>query len=255
MKRCHWIHMKLKLVSLLELLPLCHNFSASLVLINTVVMADMTGPLVSQFLRQGSPLIEEAKQELASSLFPALLFNDPTSFVRSAIDELMFRIAVQTAFDNTFGGPIKMIKTSGTTEFGTSIKIFKGFRRPKSRIADMEVVRSIEFYKTSFAFLGGAIAVMLLAAILIVPLFHEFWLLGRPVSLSPLEIATAMGAPLLASVASSNDTAREIMKAAGKQRVRYGEISEPGTGETVRRRIQFGQRDVVDRPVRGAVYD
>jgi hypothetical protein len=194
----------------------------------------MFGPLVSQFLRQDSPLIEGGKRiertlDTKAKAPAALLFNDPTTFIRSAIDELMFRIAVQTAFNNTFGGIIELIRSNQNTtreaDGALGYTTFNGTRFPSSRIVYMEVVRSVESYKTSFAFLGGAIAVVLLAVILVVPLFYGFWILGRPTTLSPLETATAMGAPLLVSIASSNSTAREIIRMAGKQRVQYSERS------------------------------
>jgi len=238
------------------------------------MVAETSGPLVSQFLRKDSPSLNQGSLRM-----PSLLFNDPTSFLLLVVDELMFRIAVQTAFNNTFGVDLKIAELSSyesvfsdlSTENLTSTKNSTGYsfsmlnntRFPASRIVDMDVVQSVQVYKASYPFLGGAIAVILLAVFLVVPLFYGFWRLGRRTGLSPLETATALGAPLLATVvSSSNGTASEIMRTAGMQRVRYGECytSEPNTSlvddkSRIRlRRLQFGQANQVGRPTSGVIY-
>jgi hypothetical protein len=209
---------------------------------------------------------------------PILFFDDPTSIVVSAIDEIMFRIAVQTAFDNALGGRYELVLMSSynitvdpgeiyndtysrpsSTRETISSTPFNETQFPRSRLVNMDVVQSVQVYKTSYAFLGGAVAVMLLAVVVVMPLFHGFWRLGRQPSLSPLETATALGAPLLvATVSSSNATASEIMKTAGGQHVQYGECKTPSPegdgGANVSRRLQFGQAGEVDRPTNGTVY-
>jgi hypothetical protein len=233
------------------------------------MVAEMSGSLASQFIQKDSPAFKHGLS------IPILLFDDPTSFVLSAIDELMFRIAVQTAFDNTIGVVFDLAELSsyGLTvedtpqgpENTTSISIaqFNGTRFPSWRIVDMDVVHSVHVYKASYPFLGGAIAAILLAVVLVIPLFHGFWRLGRQTSIGPLETATALGAPLLANVSSSNATAREIMKTAGMQRIRYGEMKASRLCDTLegevkarslQRRLQFGRVEQVDRPTSGWIY-
>ena len=240
------------------------------------MVAETSGALVSQFLRKDSPAFNE--RELA---FPIIFFNDPSTFVRSAIDELMFRIAVQSAFDNTFGVPFRLKRmstyekesktiTEGPSAGNSSSEIldenyFNGTRFPSWRMVNMDVVQSVQVYKAAYPFLGGAIAIIFLAVTLVIPLFHGFWHLGRRTSLSPLETATALGAPLLATtVSSSNGTASEIMKTAGKQRVQYGELDASPLSDTlqgaeddsaiVQRRLQIGRVEEVEKPVSGSIY-
>jgi hypothetical protein len=238
------------------------------------MVAEMSGPLVSQFLHKDSPSLKQG-----STKIPSLLFKDPTSFVLSVIDELMFRIAVQTAFDNTFSVAFDLSLLSSRTfrsttlstanyttvnnSTGYSLILFNSTRFPASRIIDMDVVQSVQVYRVSYPFLGGAIAVILLAVFLVVPLFYGFWRLGRRTTLSPLEVATALRAPLLASVvSSSNGTASEIMTMAGMQRVQYGErcMSEHNASlveddsKIGLRHLQFGQADQVKRPTSGVIY-
>ncbi|KAF1962682.1 hypothetical protein CC80DRAFT_588213 [Byssothecium circinans] len=241
---------------------------------DALLVSEMSGPLVSQFLLRDSPPLKQRNLAL-----PILLFNDPTSFLVSAIDELMFCIAVQTAFNNTFGFAFDLVLmstyksktrnsttlpdgsvTAEVTTTDITLSVFNGTRFPSWRTVDMDVVQSVQVYKVSYPFLGGAIAVIFLAVVLVVPLFHGFWRLGRQTSIGPLEMATALGAPLLTTtVSSTNGTASEIMKSAGTQRVRYGECNTdtlPGEddGEIGQRRLQFGRADQVDRPTSGVLY-
>ena len=53
--------------------------------------------------------------------------------------------------------------------------------------------------KTQYQYLLGAIAIMMLSVTAIISILKGWWVLGRTVSLSPLEIAKAFNAPLLHS--------------------------------------------------------
>jgi hypothetical protein len=239
------------------------------------MVAETSGSLVSQFMRKESPSLQQSGLSV-----PILLFDDPSSFMLSVIDELMLRIAVQTAFDNTFGGAFNLAEMStwrsetyntsdGLTSGSTTVEnvgyeVFNGTRFPSRRIVNMDMVQSVQVYKASYPFLGGAIAMILLAAILVVPLFHGFWRLGRQTSMGPFETATAMGAPLLADIVSSNSTASEIMKFAGMQRVRYGELNASQSNDALQgeekecdvahRRLQLGRVAQIEKPMRGMIY-
>jgi hypothetical protein len=55
----------------------------------------------------------------------------------------------------------------------------------------------VNYYQSSFLFLGIAIAIVWLNVFVIVPLFWGWWELGRKVSLNPVEVAEAFNAPIL----------------------------------------------------------
>lgn len=241
------------------------------------MVAEPSGPLSFQFLLKSSPALTQADLRI-----PILFFSDPTSFLLSTIDDLLFRIAVQTAFNNTFSTAFNLVKMSTyemtsrnmTNEFQTGYtnstmlleEPFGYSRFPASRMVDMDVTHSVQVYKASYPFLGGAIAIIFLAVVLVVPLFHGFWRLGRQTSIGPLETAAALGAPILmGNGASSNGTARDIMKTVGMQRVRYGEVGGEGLGGAAaegagkegrvgERRLQFERVERVERPTRGSIY-
>jgi len=96
-------------------------------------------------------------------------FEDPASDILLALNEIMFRsgLAAPNATD------IQNVKAVQTTT---------------------HVV-----FKTQYQYLLGAIAIMMLSVTAIISILKGWWVLGRTVSLSPLEIAKAFNAPLLHS--------------------------------------------------------
>lgn len=91
---------------------------------------------------------------------------------------------------------------------------------PIQRIAADETV-VLAVYRSNYAYLAGALAVMIACLLGTLPLFDGFWRLGRQVSLSPIEIARAFQAPVLADV-HSNRPVHELLREVGNRRVRYG---------------------------------
>lgn len=79
-------------------------------------------------------------------------------------------------------------------------------------------------YQTDYGYLVLAVTITLLAMILVTATFYGYWDLGREVSMSPLEIAKAFNAPLLAGEDSNSDS-KSLVKSAGHKAVRYGVIS------------------------------
>jgi hypothetical protein len=65
------------------------------------------------------------------------------------------------------------------------------------------------------------------------PLHYGYWHLGRVVSLNPLEIARAFGAPLFEGV-DGNVTARDIELERGNVSVRYGAMERNGEEKALR---------------------
>ena len=76
-------------------------------------------------------------------------------------------------------------------------------------------------YQTNPTFVVLGIIVSLTSTIAILPLFHGYWNLGRKVSLNPLEIARAFGAPLFDGL-DGNVTLSDIEMERGDVGVKYG---------------------------------
>lgn len=84
----------------------------------------------------------------------------------------------------------------------------------------------VEQYKTSFGYVGGAIAATLITVLCVLPVYWGFWELGRKVTLGPLEISHAFNAPIIAPDKTKNHHGDfdEVLNEVGKRRVQYGQI-------------------------------
>ena len=127
---------------------------------------------------------------------------DPTNDILAALQELMFRTAIRAAnasdydpgsIENNF--PIKQ-KLQGT------------------------VLGTQNVFKTHYAFGAAAAGVTVLGLLAVLPQFHRFWMLDRPVTFSPIDIAKAFDAPLLSDTAPQADGGVEaLVKIVGERRV------------------------------------
>ena len=102
----------------------------------------------------------------------------------------------------------------------------------------------------------SAVLVSVLGIIFIIPTYRGFWELGRPLSLSPLEIAKAFDAPLLQGV-PGNRNVNDMLDEIGATKVRYGDsgmtVSTTVYGDEVRK-IEMGPATDIRPPTRGIRY-
>jgi hypothetical protein len=84
----------------------------------------------------------------------------------------------------------------------------------------------VEQYKTSFAYVGGALAATFITVLFVLPVYWGFWQLGRKVTLGPLEISHAFNAPIIAPDKTKNHHGDfdEVLNEVGKRRVQYGQL-------------------------------
>jgi hypothetical protein len=84
----------------------------------------------------------------------------------------------------------------------------------------------VEQYRTSFAYVGGALAATLITVLFVLPVYWGFWQLGRKVTLGPLEISHAFNAPIIAPDKTKNHHGDfdEVLNEVGKRRVQYGQL-------------------------------
>ncbi|KAF2686755.1 hypothetical protein K458DRAFT_363048 [Lentithecium fluviatile CBS 122367] len=85
----------------------------------------------------------------------------------------------------------------------------------------------------------------------IIPLYNGFWELGRKVSLNPLEVARAFGAPMLEGL-DGNATPEMITLERGGMGVRYGALER--FGDEKRLRVEETSRATVRVPWRGEIF-
>jgi hypothetical protein len=91
---------------------------------------------------------------------------------------------------------------------------------------EANVTGIVEQYKTSFKYVGGALAATFITVILVLPVYWGFWQLGRKVTLGPLEISHAFNAPIIAPDKTKNHHGDfdEVLNEVGKRRVQYGQL-------------------------------
>jgi hypothetical protein len=124
----------------------------------------------------------------------AFQWTDPTEDIIQAFDEVLFRASFYAGLD-----------LDGETQTFTVIQT-----------ADTLM------YQSHYLYLILGSAVLLVALISVSITLYGWWELGRHVSLSPLEIAKAFGAQILAPEAFMDTNT--LVAQAGRKRVRYGEV-------------------------------
>lgn len=161
-----------------------------------------TGPLTPTYLVRGS-----------DTRTCAVAFSDPTENIISKLNEIMFRVAL--AAPNA---------SSPRTEFD----------------AQQQTVYII--YESRYVYLWGALAITVLAVVAVVRTAAGFHNLGRPFSLSPIEIATAFGSQILWKPGTSNMDIEELICIYRDTRVEYTSIGRSGAGDAAgdrRNRLQL----------------
>lgn len=97
-------------------------------------------------------------------------------------------------------------------------------------------------YETKWWFAGGAFAATIVCVLLVLPSYWGFWELGRPFTLSPIEIANAFQAPVLVQCQHEHGLncahASDVVKVAGREQVRYTACQQPDQAEP---RFRFSQ--------------
>lgn len=86
-------------------------------------------------------------------------------------------------------------------------------------------------YITDWGFAWGAFAATVVCIFCVLPSYWGFWELGRPVTLSPIEIANAFQAPVLVQCQDQHGFqcvhANDVVRVAGREKVRYAAFQEP----------------------------
>jgi hypothetical protein len=88
-------------------------------------------------------------------------------------------------------------------------------------------------YQTSFAYVCGALAATFITVMLVLPVYWGFWQLGRKVTLGPLEISQAFGAPIIApdKMKAYHGDFDQVLENVGKRRVQYGQLKDAPPGQ------------------------
>ncbi|MCJ1402974.1 hypothetical protein MMC11_006196 [Xylographa trunciseda] len=168
-----------------------------------------------------------------------MFWTDPTADVVAAIRQMTFRSAIYLSNDSTQ-------QTVQATDLAT-----------------------YTLYVSNFAYLSGAVSLMILNTCVLFPLFLGWWHLGRTTSLSPIEVAKAFRAPLLRD-SDCNGDINMLLNETGSRKARYGVVNEQGLApintlsthwdsneegmERIKRRLEIGSLGSVSTPLDGNTY-
>lgn len=228
------------------------------------IILDMSGPLTNQFMRtnETDDLSYDDSDSTSSSVsgssgdpFMSTGWADPTDFIFDSLNEIMFRLAIDTShvdalqnvtwyYRNYYNGGWSRIEAPARVNVADASAPYTAF--PQPQMIQMQRTRTVQVFESNYYYLAGALIVTFLGVVVVLPTFYGFWELGREVSMSPLEIANAFEAPLLRKT-DSNMTAEEIVECSGNMVVQYGSIDN---GTATRRRLGFREKEMVSPSAR-----
>ena len=152
--------------------------------------------------------------------FCNMTFPDPTSDVLNSLRELSFRTALYIPGVKGNLSKVNPEVPQNLIEWPESER--EGIYQ---QTIEVEQTAKAVVFKSQYQFLAIAICITLVATGCVFTILAGWWHLGREVSLSPIEIAKAFNAPLLAG-SHPNAEVRRLLKECGEQRLRYGVVWE-----------------------------
>ena len=178
-------------------------------------------------------------------------WRDPTNDILVALHEIMFRAALKAA---SLADSVFIQNEQGN----------KTFWSKQTLQAKQMSVQNV--YSSHFVYLYGALGLVTLGALSVLPTFNGFWHLGRTVTMSPIETAKAFNAPMLSNQPShSNAKIEQLIKNVGGRRVRYGEVTVSipeysrgvagGRRTVIEKTLEMAHPDRVTRPRKGTKFD
>jgi hypothetical protein len=170
----------------------------------------------------------------------SLTWRDPLQDVLDKMQSLAFRITVDMASSD---GSVFAPSYTGAA--------LENLRKSWSQPVLISSSRTQTVYRTNRLFVVLGVLISLAAVAAIFPLYMGFWELGRNVSLNPLEIAKAFGAPLLEGM-DGNATPEVITIERGGMAVRYGALER--FGDEKKLRVEETSRATVRTPWEGEIF-
>lgn len=124
-------------------------------------------------------------------------WGDPTTHILSSLNEIAFRVSLLAA----------AVEFRNTTQ------------PPSPQVLEMLELSSINVFHSEYHYLLGSSLLSVFFVLLVAPTFWGWWEIGRSVTLNPIEIAKACGAPLFRGP-GSNFTERELVRYTGSRWLR-----------------------------------
>ncbi|KAF1833723.1 hypothetical protein BDW02DRAFT_569704 [Decorospora gaudefroyi] len=190
-------------------------------------------------------------------------FVDPTSDILSTVREIAFRTALYIPGDAAVTATRSLTDTDTDTE-GVRLGRFGAYGEPSMnaslrestyrRAVTIQQTRVEIVFKSQYQYLAIAVSITLAATCCVLVVLAGWWRLGREVSLSPVEIARAFNAELLAD-SQPNADADALLKSCGSKAVRYGAVwGDVGQGEHPMPMLRFEETERCEKPKQGQVF-
>jgi hypothetical protein len=170
----------------------------------------------------------------------SLTWKDPMQDMLTKMQSLAFRTTVSMAITDP-----SIYAPTFTGQTLTSL------RTPWTQSITITSHQKHATYRTSPLLVTLGVILSFLSVAAIIPLYNGFWELGRNVSLNPLELARAFGAPMLEGL-DGNASPEMVTLERGGMSVRYGALER--FGDEKRLRVEEVTRATVRTPWRGEIF-
>ena len=91
-------------------------------------------------------------------------------------------------------------------------------------------IRDVIYYKTEYKYMYGGIGSTILALLMVIPAYWHYGVLGKKMTLGPMEVASAFNAPMLETDAHAEHAKDldDLIEKVGGRKVQYGVVEEIG---------------------------
>ncbi|KAE8316633.1 hypothetical protein BDV41DRAFT_585206 [Aspergillus transmontanensis] len=135
-------------------------------------------------------------------------WKDPTPQVVAELQNLMFRTALSVP--NNSNRPLRLLQHGE--------KVIQ-----QNQTVDVVNLQDVSVFQAHYGYVAAGAAVMGVCLVVVASTFYEWWKIGRPITMSPIEITKAFNAPVLKADGVNGGLDR-LLPIVGDRQVRYGEV-------------------------------
>ncbi len=162
--------------------------------------------------------------------------NEALDSIVASINQLTFLVATGMVDTSTFRGlprgktafPSPLPQASVIAVDSNTTTSFRALSGQAIQLTD------VVHYRTHYVYAGLAFGITIFCILLVIPSFWQYGELGRRVTLGPVEIASAFGAPILvdnARAEARNENIDTLIKHIGHRKIVYGFVDVDGDGQ------------------------
>jgi len=161
--------------------------------------------------------------------------NEALDSIIASINQLTFLVATGMVDTAPFKGlprgkeafPSELPSATVVAVDSNTTTAFRALSAPSVQLTD------VVHYRTHYVYAGLAFGITIFCILLVIPSYWQYGELGRRVTLGPVEIASAFGAPILVDAARAearNENIDTLIKHIGDRKIVYGFVDVDGDG-------------------------